>query len=242
MQPPLVVVAPTIQSAYLRALAVLRDAGWQRFNLVVQVDDPEAFDEAEHLRLEALAAECGCKTPKQVAYTIFPHHLWATTASADHLYEKYHERFLPRVNAHRHDWGTYFGRMTRYTNGGPATNQLKEIIQAMKSDPVVWKAAHWMIVPYPGPETRMRMSQPCLNYIAFQLEPGHPRRVSLLAVYRNHFFLERAYGNYWGLANLLGFVAGETGYAVGSLTCVSSHAEVEGHKRAIRTFLTESGL
>ncbi len=56
-------------------------------------------------------------------------------------------------------------------------------------------------------------------------EPSNPQ-LSLLCVYRNHDFLERAYGNYWGLCYLLNLIACETNMEPGTLTCISSHAYI----------------
>lgn len=82
-----------------------------------------------------------------------------------------------------------------------------------------------------------RRGGPCLNYIAVQMEHGNPDALGLMCVYRNHDFLERAYGNYWGLCNLLCFVAEETDSAPGPLTCVSSRAHVENKKSTLNAFL-----
>ena len=59
----------------------------------------------------------------------------------------------------------------------------------------------------------------------------------MLAVYRNHDFLERAYGNYWGLCNLTGFLAPEVDATPGPITCVSSHAYVSEKKTALKAFV-----
>ena len=48
--------------------------------------------------------------------------------------------------------------------------------------------------------------------------------VSLLAIYRSHDFISRAYGSYLGLGRLLQFVAHESGFPAGELTCVSASA------------------
>jgi thymidylate synthase len=61
--------------------------------------------------------------------------------------------------------------------------------------------------------------------------------LSLMCIYRNHDFLERAYGNYWGLLNLLKFLAHETNLNVGVLTCISSHAYVDKKKTELKNFL-----
>jgi thymidylate synthase len=55
--------------------------------------------------------------------------------------------------------------------------------------------------------------------------------INLLAVYRNHDFYERAYGNYLGLIKLIQYIANETNSEVGNLTCISSHAELNGKNK-----------
>ena len=52
-------------------------------------------------------------------------------------------------------------------------------------------------------------------------------RLHLLAVYRSHDFISRAYGNYLGLGRVLHFVAQESGVSAGELTCVSASATAE---------------
>jgi hypothetical protein len=46
-------------------------------------------------------------------------------------------------------------------------------------------------------------------------------------VYRNQYFLARAYGNYLGLGEVLRFLTTESSFAVGELLCVASHAYLE---------------
>jgi hypothetical protein len=50
----------------------------------------------------------------------------------------------------------------------------------------------------------------------------------MTAHYRNHYFVERAYGNYLGLGRLLVFIAHEAGLEPGRLLCVSGHAVLDG--------------
>jgi len=73
------------------------------------------------------------------------------------------------------------------------------------------------------------------------MEPSKPRTISLLAVYRNHDIVERAYGNYLGLGQLLAFLCTETGSSAGQLTCLSSHAYINRSVRALRTLLDTLG-
>ena len=63
--------------------------------------------------------------------------------------------------------------------------------------------------------------------MSFSLQEGV---VHLSAVYRNHDFISRAYGNYVGLGRVLRFVARQSGFPIGELTCLSSSATAElGH-------------
>ena len=96
--------------------------------------------------------------------------------------------------------------MTHYNGPDGTVNQLNNIIAAIRDRENLSKAAYTIVIQEPGGETVRPLGGPCLNYIAVQAEPGQagqPLTLGLLAVYRNHDFLERAYGNYWGLCNLL---------------------------------------
>jgi len=124
-----------------------------------------------------------------------------------------------------------------HLQGGTVVNQLENIIEAVRTRSKVCRAAYTIMIASPGGETIQPRGGPCLNYIAVQLEPRPRLVLSLLAVYRNHDFLERAYGNYWGLCNLLRFLASEVEATPGPLTCVSSHAYVSGSKTALRALI-----
>ena len=114
------------------------------------------------------------------------------------------------------------------------------IISAIRDRENISRAAYTVVIQHPGGETIRPLGGPCLNYLAVQAEPaqGNQRMtLGLLAVYRNHDFLERAHGNYWGLCNLIGFLAKEVDGKPGPLTCVSSHAYVSGKKTALKALV-----
>lgn len=242
MNEPIVVTAEGFQEAYLDALARLRDNKWSCWNLNVQVANPLAFDRDLHARMIQLADAAGVKRPKDVSYTIFPEGVWRSSASAEDLYDRYMNRFYPRVHRRAHRWGTYFARMVawRYRKNKPV-NQLQEIIRSINESQDVHKAAYSIVIPRPGGETRAPLGAPCLSLVTLQLERSPSPTASLLAVYRSHDFLGRAYGNYWGLCQLLGFIADQTGYSVGRLTCLSSRAFVDNKKTLLRSMLDETG-
>jgi len=208
-------------------------------NLVVVVDDPVAVDPALHGALEAFCRDQGLKTPKQVAYTIFPRGL-ARGRTAWELFDAYNRRrgFFDRVNR---GWGTYFRRMTHYEGDHGSVNQLGRVIDAINSRDACHRAAYAMVIQHPGGENVRTRGAPCLNYLALQMQPGEARTISLLAVYRNHDVVERAYGNLLGLGWLLGFLCAQTGSRVGELTCLSSHAYIDRSVRPLRALLQTFG-
>ena len=237
---PHVIGAASFQDAWVAAARHLRQNHWVVRNLVVQVCNPTVFQQPLHDRVSAFARTVKALGPKHVAYTIFPHGLCAKCATAEKLYHSYNrpkgvcERLVRRSD---NRWGTYFQRLTAYPTSNGTVNQLDKIIAAIRSDPNTFSAAFTMVIQKPGGETTRRLGGPCLNYVAVQLDAGPPFTLGLLCTYRNHDFLERAYGNYWGLCNLLRFMADETGAQPGPLTCISSHAFVDKHKNDLKTLL-----
>ena len=209
-------------------------------NLVVQISDPRQLEPGLHDHVCRFAASAKVLGPKAVAYTIFPHNLYRTQRTATNLFKAYNRPggLFDHVQSKvPHQWGTYFRRMTNYETAGGTVNQLDEIITAIQTDPRVFKGAFCIVIQVPGGETKRRRGGPCLNYIAVQRAEGKNAELGLLAVYRSHDFLERAYGNYWGLCNLLNFMAKETKSKPGPLTCISSVAYVPGQKRKLEQFL-----
>jgi len=235
---PVCIVARDFQNAWLEVVKSLMSTYWELRNLVVHIKDPTSIDQYFHSKIESFTGAQKILGPKHVAYTIFPHRLYEGRDAAG-LFTAYNKRrgLFERI---RTGWGTYFRRMTNYEGRDGTVNQLDNIISAIRGRENLSKAAYTIMIQHPGGETVRPLGGPCLNYLAVQAEParaGLPMTFGLLAVYRNHDFLERAYGNYWGLCNLIGFLANEVGGAPGPLTCISSHAYVSGKKTALRTLV-----
>jgi len=236
---PVCVVCDDFQKAWLEAVRQLMSSCWEVRNLVVQIRNPSLFDQTFHDRIESFAQAQGIMKPKHVAYTIFPHGLYQGGGSASKLFEAYNKPrgLFEKLQHLKPGWGTYFRRMTHYEGAEGVVNQLDNIITAIAKRDNLCKAAYTVVIQNPGRETVRPIGAPCLNYIAVQAEsgqPGEPLTLGLLTVYRNHDFLERAYGNYWGLCNLVMFLAKEVGGSPGPLTCVSSHAYVAAKKRELK--------
>jgi hypothetical protein len=235
---PQVIVEQGFQEAWESAVRWLAANHWEWRNLLVQTRDPTLIDATRHTSAATFFRGCGVLSPKDVAYTIFPHALAERCNSRDDLFRRYnrssglYERLMRRGAPSA--WGTYFRRMTHY--GPHRVNQLEEIVTAVRSRRQLYKAAYTVLIAEPGSETTRPIGAPCLNYVAVQIDTSN-RSVGLLAIYRNHDFLQKAYGNYWGLCNLLRFLADETGLAPGPLTCLSSHAYVGQGRAALGAFV-----
>ena len=73
-------------------------------------------------------------------------------------------------------------------------------------------------------DARGTRCQPCLSHLSFKLLP---RDRVLTVLYRYHYYIEKALGNLLGLAQLLYFVAEETGLGIGPLVCHSTYAVLD---------------
>jgi len=224
-----------VSVAWLRAVEHLVDCSSERFNLMVSIRNPTQTELTIHTAYEQLLSNHGLLTLKQVKYTIFPYSLYVqVNKDPDRLFERYnrvggvYDR-LRRRYTRKFGWGSYFRRMTYYPmldeyGNTRIVNQLGEIIQMLQDRTRVYKAAYTISLQIPGTNGRRIMGGPCLNYLALQLTS--PRVLNALAVYRNHDFIQRAYGNYLGLGYVMEFICDQTGYSMGKLNCLSSHASV----------------
>ena len=161
-----------------------------------------------------------------------------------------------RGHAARRQWGTYLGRLVAYpARDGGTTNQLAVSLDRLSAKGKEWSDLYempitrpdgdhdepdWEALPPDLPatvgavlhgDTRLdarRRGGPCLAHISLTLEHGV---VSMLALYRRHSYVTRAYGNFLGLARLLYFLAHESGHEIGNLMVVTGHATVDAPGR-----------
>ncbi|NKC13636.1 MAG: hypothetical protein GKR94_16030 [Gammaproteobacteria bacterium] len=236
--------------------ALLAQPGAHCANLFVAIENPLVEDPAIRNNLDAFLAarrkdNIDGKQPvqsiKTVANTIFPSAYYRPHLEGDarnHLYKlaKRSEEKRRGVSANRR--GTYFDRLISWPGVGDTTalnqleltveklrayrqrstktaNNLEISIEAPRDD---LDAAHSLSVFRPEFDSKQLMGFPCLSHISFSLMNG---RLHMAAVYRNHYFLRRAYGNYVGLARVLDFLSRESGWPTGELTCLSTHATAE---------------
>lgn len=242
MNKPIVICEDSFQKAWAQAIVKLSKNHWEAWNVIVQINRPELYKKDINRLLECFVKKYNTKEdklipPKHVAHTIFPQRFFIKGISKENLYKKYWRFFNRPRKKPRSGWGTYFARMIKYPTPSGDIDQLRSIIDNINDRPKNYGASYKIIIPCPDKDLNNIMGAPCLNYIAIQTEKTSSRNnmkiINMLAVYRNHDFTRRTYGNYFGLCNLLKYIANETNSQVGTLTCVSSHASVTNYKTVL---------
>lgn len=235
-----------VSTAWVAALDALVTGGGDAVNLTVAIADPTVEREGVRQILDRFINERrrtkrnSVERVSTVANTLFPSAWYLPERlgadAADHLYKL--EQVARRVSRRRNPRGTYFERMVAWP--GPAKQEFNQLDQAIRRLRSARERGHQRGHEYevglamPADEIavpvlvagkdRSTRGFPCLSHLSFSLLHG---AVNLLAVYRSHDFISRAYGNYLGLGRVLQFVAHESGFPGGELTCVSASATAE---------------
>ena len=172
-----------------------------------------------------------------VANTIFPQST-LNRHGPDAFYGVYRERLLPRMKRITRDWGRYFDRLTEWkkVRGGDVAmiNPLDDLVRFMRaqiSSARTYRNVYEMTVFDPTRDAGKVANRQCLSFLSFKLDDE--KRLMLTAMYRNHAYIARGLGNFIGLGRLQKFIADQTGAGMGSLTCISTHAEID-HSRISR--------
>lgn len=181
------------------------------------------------------------------ANTIFPQSLLVAHGPTD-FYDVYHSNFASFSETKQ--WGRYFERMTRHVDRkGNRINPLQDLIDKLKANEqkgtcikAIYEAAidpadaddeddatpveeHDITIYQPSRDRNRRLGGPCLSYLSFKRHPDHG--LLLTVMYRNHYYITRLLGNLIGLGRLQAFVASQADIPQGSLTVISTHAELD---------------
>ncbi len=176
-----------------------------------------------------------------VANTLFPMGLYAPHlgpgAAAEHLWKNHELAMKMQVRLKATDRDNYFNRLACYPASEGPINQLDKVISRLKGQlgqagPL--SSAYELGLTNPDTDGDLRLQSPahdrriygfpCLSHISLTFVRP---KLHLTALYRNQVFIERAYGNYLGLARLATFIATEIGAEVGEIACVATHADIE---------------
>ena len=230
---------PDCASAWRAAVAAVdAQQGDSAYNVVVDIADPVVGANLADPRVavvEAFLQGYG-KSVESVANTIFPSDLYYRHG-APAFFTAFRDRVLPKVRKNARWSGYYFERMIQVpaVGGGDDINQLWGIVERMRDSKV--RANNKFELSLFDPERDVDRSPyggQCLSFLSFKLHPGAPKTLTLTALYRNHFYIEKLLGNMVGLGRLMEFVTREADLKVGALTIISTHAEIDKPKTKAR--------
>jgi hypothetical protein len=241
-------IVPTWLAASRYLLECSKEA-YQAPNLVLEIADPRAMtpeDAASIRRVDALMRGADEDTAiERVAATIFPEGVYRRRR-----YPDFYDHYLATMERAKKKgtWGTYAMRLMSRTNGKDEINPLETVIRKLKratSGGHPYRngyelSVHDAVLDLPddaldfGCELPLyepvsdasRVSNsPCLSHLSFKL--GASNDLHLTAVYRSHYYCSKALGNLIGLARLQEFVATQAQLEGGSLTCISTFANLD---------------
>lgn len=225
--------------AWIDALSVLRENHQHIYNLIVEIAHPSRpcieNERAQEL-LEPLLNKDGSLTMNSVSETIFP--AWEYFKHGTRgVYDVYPDEIYPAISdlpANR--WGTYAFRLVRRVDcNGKEFNPLDTLVQKLKSElrnAGPKRAVYELDVGLgglstyePSKDRNLRRGGQCLSHVSIKLGPE--RRVYLTALYRSQFFMQKALGNFLGLARLQDFICRQTGTSAGPLVCHATYATLD---------------
>lgn len=235
-----------LSHAWNEALQYLVDHHGKVVHLAVAIGRPlDAEDASIRATLDAFVDErrrAGKKIwpTSTVANTIFPSAFYRRDRenARGRLYELHAK--AQRMQQRMRDSESYFNRLVAYPGvDGEPFNQLEYIVDRLiaqrkprkRGGPMSSAYEVGLTVPGGGDlrvqapgQDRKVMSFPCLSQISFTLDGD---RLNLAALYRNQYFVTRAYGNYLGLARIGDFIAHEVGVQLGEVVCLATHADAQ---------------
>jgi thymidylate synthase len=229
---------PSNARAWVAAAIAVQAAGGEAHNVIIGIADPIAEDAVDEQIIKAVddfVRAHNCFSVASVANTIFPQSL-LQRHGPDDFYGVYNDRVLPRMKRMTRDWGRYFERLTQWrkVQGRETTviNPLLDLITFMRNQITGnrrYKNVYEMTIYDPTRDAGKVSNRQCLSFLSFKLT--NDNQLYLTAVYRNHAYIARGLGNFIGLGRLQAFVADQAGATLGSLTCVSTHAEIDHYRK-----------
>jgi thymidylate synthase len=230
---------PSNARAWLAAASEVQRLGGDAHNVVIDIADPLAendVDTAIMNQVNQFLRAHNVNTLPGVANTIFPLSTFERHGPED-FYGVYRKEVFPRMKQMTRDWGRYFDRLTEWKKVSKGKveliNPLKDLVAFMRcqieSNERTYRNAYEMTIYDPARDAGKVANRQCLSFLSFKLT--NDNRLLLTVMYRNHAYIARGLGNFIGLGRLQGFVAQQAGAQLGSLTCISTHAEIDNGKR-----------
>jgi thymidylate synthase len=226
---------PSCARAWVAAADAVVNAGDEAYDVIIDVANPTAFDnrDKEVIKLVDRFLRGYNQAPiSTVVNTIFPSSLYRRHGYPA-IFDEYQKVYGKLTTSKR--WGRYFGRLMRRADPegpkGAVYNPLQKLIEKLQDQNnarTPFRAAYELSLYNLDLDRNRYRDAPCLSHLSFKRRPD--LRLSLTAMYRNHSYVTRCLGNLIGLGRLQAFIAEQVGLKVGSLTCVSTHAEIDTGK------------
>jgi hypothetical protein len=230
----------TRAGAWLGAAKLLETQGERIYNLVVEVRHPALAtpqSRAIEATVDAFLRSHDAQPVETVAETIFPateYRLGGLTK----VYE-YPTTVYPYIrSAPGNNKGTYALRLVqRRCADGTHFNALKTAIDKLRKQlkqPGPQRAVYELDLGLEALELKLYETEDdhrnvrggqCLSHISLKL--GANQELYLTAIYRYQYFIQKALGNFKGLARLQSCIARELGIPVGPLVCHATLAILE---------------
>lgn len=238
-----------ISLGWLKAVnCLLNEKTHSRYNIMIEIQSPRIVYEQVRLDLDNLLLKNKKQSIETVANTIFPNALYNNSSDMQDFFRSYLfilkklKRSSPK-NYH----GIYFERLINWPCNGKKINQLENIILRIKKElkkPNPIGVLYEALIEQPFldasvhvPGIDNNIGFPCLSFLSFKLDSF--KKINLVAVYRNHYFFERAYGNYLGLSRLLEFICKESNCSIGDLCILSTHGVLESNIKNLKDMISK---
>jgi hypothetical protein len=207
----------------------------------VKVEGFNAGMPPEDIDVRALAdadlAARGMRPVHTVANTLFPHSFWDPAKPRQELYDRFKAAW-PRIKR-SNPYGHYFQRLMNFEVGSahPMNNQLEFVLTTYARGNHRGSALQAVVFDPRRDHTHQpRRGFPCLQQVTLQLRGASG--LGITGVYAVQYAIERAYGNYLGLARLGYFMAQEMGRTLEAVTCVANRIELNVSKASVRELVT----
>jgi hypothetical protein len=231
----------------VQALAAVGELpGHDAFHLIVRIERPHVEVPVVRALADRLLDDLRLDPVATITNTLFPAALARLHPEPAALAERY-RRLYPRLRKFSSNrGGTYFGRLVALPTEQGTVDQLTDIVEKLRRSRTGrrWKATYEadfattsVAVYCETEDRRKKMGFPCLSFCSFQLDGD---KVHLVAHYRSQYLVQRAYGNYLALGQLLDFVARAAKLQTGQLTVIAGHACIEREIGKTREIVAEA--
>ena len=210
-------------------------------NFLIEIDSPCEYNDLDEwiVKYDPAAVSQNAKHRlNNIINTIFPYKLSMRVNNRNELYNTYLAIYNRSRRLRNQKWGTYFERLINYPNSnrvGEGNNQLENAIRALNSNSNCRNYITFHLTSANIESNARPMGAPCWQFGEL-VKNGN--RIDLIAVYRNHDYFYKAFGNFIGLSRLLQYICMQSNKEPGKLIIHSTHAYYNSSKKDLRQLLS----